>query len=220
MLLEKLAADSPAVPVYRIDLAGSYVNYGLLLAGLGESAAALDWYAKAIPVLEAVRTQVSHVTTAQRYLGIAHWRRAEALMRLSRNAEALKDWDRALALDDGSNRPMYRLQRALTMAHTGDSVRAVAEAEELTQGDQVSGGCFYDAACICALSSAGVIDDAKRKQSYATRAVAMLRRAQATGYFKDSQSVQHLKQDDDLAVLRARDDFQNLLKELDSKKQQ
>ena len=90
-------------------------------------------------VLEAVRTQVSHVATAQRYLGIAYWRRAEALMRLARNAEALKDWDRALALDDGSNRPMYRLQRALTLARTGDPVRAVAEAEDLTQGDQVSG---------------------------------------------------------------------------------
>ena len=63
-----------------------------------------------------------------------------------------------------------------------------------------------------------MIDDAKRQESYAARAVAMLRRAQATGYFKDSQRVQHLKQDDDLAVLRARDDFQNLLKELDSKK--
>ena len=80
---------------------------------------------------------------------------------------------------------MYRQQRALTLARTGDPVRAVAEAEDLTQGDQVSGGSLYDAACVCALSSAGVIDDAKRQESYAARAVAMLRRAQATGYFRD-----------------------------------
>jgi serine/threonine protein kinase len=220
VLQEKLAADLPAVPVYRIDLGGSYVNYGRMRDGLGDSAAALGWYTKAIDVLEAVRAQVSHVATAQRYLRTAYGRRAELRMRLARNAEALTDWDRALVLDDGSNRPMYRQQRALTLTRTGDPVRAVAEAEDLTQGDQVSGGTLYDAACICALSSAGVIDDAKQQESYAARAVAMLRRAQANAYFKDSQRVQHLKQDDDLAVLRPRADFQNLLKELDSKKQQ
>jgi serine/threonine protein kinase/tetratricopeptide (TPR) repeat protein len=218
-LLEKLAADSPAVPVYRIDLAGSYVNFGRLLDDRGESGAALGWYTKAIPVLEAVLTQVSHVSTAQRYLAIAYSRRALTLMRLARHVEALNDWDRALALDNGSNRVMYRQQRALTLAHTGDHIRAVAEAEDLTRGDQVSGGSLYDAACICALSAAAVIDDAKQQEAYAARAVGMLRRAQATGYFNDSQSVQHLKQDDDLAALRARNDFQNLLKELGSKKQ-
>jgi hypothetical protein len=141
-------------------------------------------------------------------------------MRLARNAEALTDWDRAIALDNGSNRAMYRQQRALTLTRTGDPVRAVAEAEDLTQGDQVSGGTLYDAACIFALSSAGVIDDASRQESYAARAVAMLRRAEGAGYFKDSQRVLHLKLDDDVAVLRSRGDFQILLKELDSKKQQ
>jgi tetratricopeptide (TPR) repeat protein len=206
--------------MYRVDLAGSYVNYGRLLDGLGEPAAALGWYAKAIPILEGVRTQVTHIATAQRYLGIAYWKRAEALTRLARNAEALTDWDRALALDDGSNRAMYRQQRALALARTGDSTQAVAEAEDLTQGDQVSGGSLYDAACICALSSAGVRDDGKRQETYALRAVAMLRRAQATGYFKDSQQVQHLKQDDDLAVLRTRTDFQKLLSDLDVKRHQ
>ena len=124
-------------------------------------------------------------------------------MRLARNAEALKDWDRALTLDDGSNRPMYRQQRALTLAHTGDHVRAVAEAEDLTQGDQVYRRHSLRRRVHLRLSSAAVTDDAKRQESYAARAVAMLRRAQATGYFKDSQRVQHLKQDDDLAVLRA-----------------
>ena len=141
-------------------------------------------------------------------------------MRLARNAEALKDWDRALALDDGSNRPMYRQQRALTLARTGDRVRAVAEAEDLTQGDQVSGGTLYDAACICALSSAGVIDDAKRQESYAAQGRRNAPPRPGDRLLQRQPARQHLKQDDDLAVLRARSDFQNLLKELDSVKQQ
>ena len=178
MLQEKLAADLSAVPVYRIDLAGSYVNYGRLLDGLGESATALDWYARAIPVLE----DSAHPGFSCRHRPeIPRYRVLEAGRGAScdslANAEALTDWDRALALDDGSNRPMYRQQRALTLARTGDPVRAVAEAEDLTQGDQVSGGTLYDAACICALSSASVSDDAKRQDSYAGRAVAILRRA-------------------------------------------
>ena len=218
VIQEKLVADSPAVPAYRLDLAGGYINIGRLLDGSGESATALDWYGKAIPVLEAVLSQVSLVT-AQRYLRNVHWKRAETLMRLARYAEALKDWDRALALDTGSNRPSFRLQRALTLAHVGEPVRAIAEAEDLTRGDQVAGGTLYDAACVCALSSAAVIDDAKRKESYAARAVALLRRASEAGYFKEAQRFQQMKKDSDLAALRPREDFQKLLKELETKKQ-
>jgi len=218
VIQEKLADDAPTVSRYRIDLAGSYVNFGLLLDGRGESAMALDWYAKAIRVLEAVLTQVSHIATAQGYLRNAHWHRASVLMRLARYAEALKDWDRAIALDEGSNRPTFRLSRALTLAHVGDHVRAVAAAEDLTQGDQVSGGTLYDAACVCALSAAAVKNDVKPGENYAARAVALLRRAQATGYFEDGQRLQHLKKDSDLASLRPREDYQTLLKELKAKK--
>jgi hypothetical protein len=70
---------------------------------------------------------------------------------------------------------------------------------------------LYDLACVCALASAAVKDDAKRREQYADRAVALLRQAVAAGW-KDAA---HMKKDQDLAPLRDREDFQKLLAELE-----
>jgi serine/threonine protein kinase/tetratricopeptide (TPR) repeat protein len=218
-LRETLAADFPAVPDYRIELASTYCNLGLLLHDRGESAAALDWYAKAIPLLEAALAQDSRVAYARDHLRDAYWARANALRRLARPAESVQEYDRALVRDDGSKRSEIRVDRAAALAaQTGDHARAAAEAEELTRGDTVSGGTLYVAAGVYALASAAVKDDAPRQESYAARAVALLRRAQAADYFNDGGHVEDLKTDPDFAALRGREDYRALLKELEAKK--
>src|SRR5439155_909917 len=78
----------------------------------GEPAAALDWYAKAIATLEPAHQADPRLVTARQFLRNCHSGRAEALVRLDRPAEALTDWDGALALDDGSARTRLRLGRA------------------------------------------------------------------------------------------------------------
>jgi serine/threonine protein kinase len=216
---EKLAADFPTVPAYRVSLAGSYVNFGITLRDRGEPAAALDWFANAIPLLEAVLAQDSRVAIARQYLRNAHWMRAVALRRLARSAEAVEDIDRALALDDGSARSNLRLDRAAALAaQTGDHATAIAEADEMTRGDKVSASTLYDAARVYALSSAAVKDETPRQESYATQAVALLRRARAAGYFQGGSHVEQLKTDPDLAALRGRADFQALVKDLEASK--
>ena len=62
------------------------------------------------------------------HLRSAHGARAEVMIRLGRHAEALTDWDRAIKLDDGKALPYMRVQRALTLAHLKEHVRAAAEA--------------------------------------------------------------------------------------------
>jgi serine/threonine protein kinase len=215
---EKLAADFPAVPNYRVSLAGSYINLGLVFHDRGESPAALDWYAKAIPLLEGVLDQDSRNAMARQFLRNAHWYHAEDFRRLGRPVEAIPHYDRALSMDDGSRRSAIRLDRADAVAQTGDHARAVAEAEELTRGDKVSSGTLYYAAGVYALASAAVKDDAPRQESYGAQAVALLRRAQAADYFKGGSHIDELKTDADLAPLRERADFQVLVKELEAKK--
>ena len=58
-----------------------------------------DWFARAIEALQAVVHKEPGQSQFQQYLRDAHWGRAETLADLARHAEAVRDWDRALALD-------------------------------------------------------------------------------------------------------------------------
>jgi tetratricopeptide (TPR) repeat protein len=220
---EKLVADFPAIPAYRVSLAGNYVNSGELVNTRGESLAALDWYAKSIPLLEATLAQDPQHANAREFLRVAYSNRATALRRLARYAEAVRECDCALALvDDALNDPTtrseIRLSRAAAvLAQTGDHARTAAEAEELTRGDKVSGEALYAAAGVFGLASATAKDDDKRREAYAVQAVVLLRRARAANFFGDGGHVEELKTDPDLKALQARQDFQALVKQLEPK---
>jgi hypothetical protein len=184
---------------------------------------AVDWYAKAIRILEPVWRREPRLNAARRYLRNSHWGRARAWTRLGRHAEALPEWDRTLELEAGALRNSFRLQRALTLAHLGNHSQAVAEADDLAQGKDLRGDTLYDLACVYAVSSAAAQKDAslphadreRLAERRAGQAVELLAKAQATGYFKERARVEHLKQDTDLDALRARPDYQKLVRELE-----
>jgi tetratricopeptide (TPR) repeat protein len=215
-LQEKLAEQFPAVPDYAVGLGGGYVNFGHLVHKQGQPQAALPWLDKAIDRLQAVFAKDRRLATARKFLRNAHEGRAEALTQLKRHVEAIRDWDRAIELDDGSLRNGLRLQRAGCLAQTGEHARAVAEANALTERKDVQGPTLYDAARVCALAAASVKDDAKLSEQYAGRAVAVLRQAQKAGHFKQPATIAHMKKDDDLRALRVRPDYRDLLKELET----
>src|SRR5262249_45322449 len=147
------------------------------------------------------------------FLRNSHWGRAQALTQLGRHAEAVQDWDRALELDEGPNRPTFRLSRAVNLAQLGQDQQATTEVEAVLQAGPPTADRLYDAACVFALS-AGKAGDPAVQERYAARAVALLRDAVAKGYNK----VAHLKKDSDLDALRQRADFQQLLADLEAKK--
>ena len=217
-ILEKLAADFPTVPAHRTELAGSCVNFGSLLRSQQRPEEALEWYAKAIESLEVNLTQDAHLATERLFLRNAHWNRALALSDLQRHAEAIKDWDRVIELDKGRGRSEFRLQRAMTLAHAGDHARAVTEADDLARTANIPGGALYNLACVYGVSMAAVKENASMKEQCARKALVLLRRAQTAGFFKDANVVEHMKQNDDLAALRGRADFQALLAALEASK--
>jgi serine/threonine protein kinase/tetratricopeptide (TPR) repeat protein len=203
---EKLAADAPTV-AHAVALGRGYFTFGTFVHDRGEPGAALDWFDKAAAVLGPVHQAHPQNAAARRWLWYSHRGRAKALLTLGRPTEALQECDQALALDGEPSRATTRLLRAAIVARTGDPAPAVAEAEELTRGDKVPGPVLYDAACVYALASAAVKDDATRQESYAARAVALLRQSAAAGFFKDPATVKHLHRDHDLNPLRGREDF-------------
>jgi serine/threonine-protein kinase len=209
-LLEKLADAHPTVPEYAVNLGGNLCNLGHLKLDQARPEAALPCYQRAITTLEAVLARVPRDPTARQFLCNSHGGRAEALARLQRHGEAVQDWDRAIALDDGSGRNGLRLRRALMQVQQGDHTRATTEVEEVLQDGNPSAGLLYGAACVYALA-AGKVQDAPLVERYAVRAVALLRAAVVKGY----RNVAHLKQDTDLDALRQRPDFQAVLADLE-----
>jgi serine/threonine-protein kinase len=213
---EKLTAASPAVPEYQMELVRTYFSLGIYGAGTGQPEEALVSYGKAISVLQALRQREPNDPLAWQFLGGAHQGRAEALTQLGRHAQALEEWDRALAFKTGSARDELRLHRAFTLARLGEHARAAREADDLSQGKEQTGTTLYNLACVYALSSAAAEPD-KAALQYAARAVALLAKAHAVGFFDDPANVAHVKKDSDLDPLRSRDDFQKLVRELDKK---
>jgi WD40 repeat protein len=146
----------------------------------------------------------------------AYHQRAHAHGRLGQHADALKDWDRALAVNPvPADEPIFRCNRAYSLARTGEHAKAVAEANALAAAKNVTGNTLHDLACVCALAAAAVRDDAKLQDQYAARAVELLRQAVAKG-FKEAA---HMKKDKDLDALRDREDFKRLLAELETQKE-
>jgi hypothetical protein len=99
---------------------------------------------------------------------------------------------------------------------------------EIGVGINLALGCLRelvrdDLACVYALSSAAAGKDAalpqvgrdRLREQYAARAVELLGKAQAAGFFKNQASVDQLKKDTDLDSVRSRTDFQKLLGDLD-----
>jgi serine/threonine-protein kinase len=219
-LRAQLAADFPTVPDYAVDLAAGCCNLGNLVRDRGEPAASLDWYARACAALRPVLAKEPGLALARRFLRNTHWGRAEALERLGRHAEAVADWEQALALND--DRPCdaeFCLGRSGALARAGRPDPATAAVEELLRPGNADHGTLYEAARVYALAAAQAAKAAPphtsslRAEQYAQRAAALLRQAVQKGY----QDVAHMKKDAELDSLRPRLDFQRLLADLEAK---
>jgi serine/threonine protein kinase/tetratricopeptide (TPR) repeat protein len=207
---EKLAADFPSVPRYRIVLGGNQCNFGHLLRSCGRPDQAIVWQTRAIATLQDALVRIKVDVTAQQFLRNAYWNRAEALDDLKRFGEAVTDWSKAVELSPKSQRPGLRMSRAASRVRAGQVDAAIKEVDELIP--KADGIMTYDAACIFALASALSSNTSlATRETYAGRAVALLRQAAAKGW----KDVAHMKTDPDLAPLRGRDDFKELTAELE-----
>jgi tetratricopeptide (TPR) repeat protein len=205
-----LVLQFPKEPSYRTLLAGSHVNLGIVTRNRGEPEASLKWFTKAIALLELKEKDDSYPDQQRLFLRNAYWGRAQALDLLARPLDAVKDWDRAIALNPvPADGPLFRASRAVALARGGDHAKAVLEANDLAQAKDVSGDTLCSLARVCAISSSTVKDDPELREKYAARAVEHLRLAMAKGF----SNVEHLKNHDDLKPLRERADYKKLLKE-------
>jgi tetratricopeptide (TPR) repeat protein len=218
---QKLVDRFPAVPAYQVGFGGSCYNYGDFLRESGKPADSLRWYNKAIRTVTTIHEQDPGAVYPREVLFKSHFGRVVAQTQLDNHADAVNDWDQALALGPPPMAlalglpPMQRLLRAFraySRARSGQLASAVADAAELTRSGNWPVGQWYDFACIYALASGKLAD---KKQEYADRAMELLHQAVKSG-FNDAT---HMAKDTDLDVLRQRDDFKKLLKSLAKSKE-
>jgi tetratricopeptide (TPR) repeat protein len=195
-----------------VELAGTYTNLGRLIGDNGQLEESLPWLNKSVDSLEAAHRQDSRSVKVRESLLVASWARAMTLAGLRRFQPAAQDWTRAIELDDGHYHNTLRLKRASTLLNQKDHAGAAADAQDIADFAASTGQDLYSAACVFAHSAGLARKDAPAAESYGSRAVAVLRRAFAKGYGDQAR----FKKDADLEQLQGREDFKELIRELES----
>jgi serine/threonine-protein kinase len=214
---EKLVAAFPNDLAHMNELASCYVPLGHLERDGGNLETALMWYTRAASLVESVLARDPQLHSARGVLKNVLASQANVLGQMRRYREALQAWDRALEVDDGSERIVIRVARATTIVLAGDPEKAAAEVDALASAKGVTGGVLYNAACVHALVGRAFPNDRRRAAQAARRALELLRKAQAAAYFENPEHVAHLRVDPDLEGLRALPEYQTLLADLEKK---
>jgi eukaryotic-like serine/threonine-protein kinase len=210
-VMRKLTDTSPAVTRYREDLGRACLNDARLFRETGRPEEALDWFEKSRSELDTVLRTDSRLPFVRRDLRLGMEERAALLEELDRLAEAVPCWGRAAKLADEKDKPRYRLVWASGLARTGRPDQALAEVRQaITTGSVVKSITWLVCADAFAAAAAGGAD-AGRKREYADLAVELVRKAVAGGY----RDTDFLRSGDNMAVLRDRDDFKQLVAELE-----
>jgi serine/threonine protein kinase/tetratricopeptide (TPR) repeat protein len=218
--LARRDADAPTDALVRGML---YSSLGTVFRYQGELRPSLEWFGRAVSTLDPLLHRGPDVAQARQTLRETFDSRARSLNRLNRPEEALKDCDRALQLDTGQRGVALRALHAYTRARLGELAGALVEADELTRTPLTHGGALFELASIHALAAAAVVTDTQlapaertvQAERHAARAVELLGKASASGFFKKAARVEFLRKDDDWQALRSRADFQALLSELE-----
>jgi serine/threonine-protein kinase len=227
----RLATEHPAVPRYRQGLATCHQNLASALFSLGragdveaELRVALKERQRLVTEHPAVPAYQHELATTLTSLGWLRQKRHELREALELLQQALPHHRAALKAYPGhpEYRTRYRDNRedlGTTQVLLALHAEAAATAEELVQAAVQPSDDYYNASCIlsrCVPLAAkdAKLPEAKRKElsrRYADRALELLKQAVAKGW-KDAA---HMKKDTDFDPLRQRDDFKQLIAELE-----
>jgi serine/threonine protein kinase len=226
-LNEAILRDHPTVVSFILDVGGSYDNMATHVRRSRSPEESLEWSARAIRTVEPVLQQDPRDVRARMCLFDTFMGRGQALLQLGRREEAVKDWRRMIELSAGQPHINMRLYRPSPLAHLGEHIQATAEIETLLAEGHAQPLNLYIFSYVYARCSATAATDArlppaereKLADKYGSRAVELLREAQAAGYFRSPGRLARMKENEDFDPIRSRPDFQRLLVELEKKAQ-
>jgi serine/threonine protein kinase len=214
-ILQPIVRNHPKRPEFGIALAALDESWSHLLIDQQKHSRAAELLTRSVRALEELVRQDPQGRAAKSVLLPTYLTRVRLYMRLGSDSEALADWKRIFRLTQTMATEEAGFENALAQANLGDCSQALAHA--LPRED--SPNSYFRSALVYAACAKVVARDAKiqpdpREAEYADRALALLRQAQAAGYFKSRGRVTDLRQDPILAPLHTRPAFQELLREL------
>jgi serine/threonine protein kinase/tetratricopeptide (TPR) repeat protein len=219
-VMEKLATEFPRVPEYQRDLAAAYNGLGNLLTHVGKHAAAEATFRQATAVYEKLAAEYPDVPQYLIELGVSQYNFATTLSQALQHPRALEWCDKAIATLETALRQVpadvyvrnllsnSHVVRACCVVRAGQIGPAIREVVEWVK--DADGWTVYNAACVYALASAAGTIEAGQRETYARRAVELLRQAAEQG----GSNAAFLQHDEDLSSLHGRDDFKKLVAEL------
>jgi eukaryotic-like serine/threonine-protein kinase len=217
-LWEGLTAAHPENVDYAAGLAVARKNLGDLAGEGGRAIAAAEFYGQAIGALEDGKAARGETREARFALGNAFVARAQTFSDMRRDADALPDWERAMALTTGPDQLWVRVGQAVTVARLGDHARAVTETDSLAPLAKTTGEVLYRLACAYSLCAEAVshdarvpsVDQKRLADDYAAKALDMLRKAAAVKYFNVPANKEKLEKSVDLNGVRLQPGFGEL----------
>jgi tetratricopeptide (TPR) repeat protein len=222
-LQKQLTSEFPTLPEFRAQLAKIQNSSSYLLSTMGllddavmacsDALSLQRQFAKAISLLEANLAQGAGRARDRELMWKANWGRAANLSDLQRHAEAAQAMIRVIELTGTPTQPLFRIQLAVSLARAGDHQKALAEAQALASGGEVTAGTLYDCACVFAICLAACKDNGDQANQYGDLAMELLQKSVAAGY----NDAAHMTRDSDLDPLRGRDDFKRLVADLEQK---
>jgi len=197
-IFEQLNRSYPAILLYQRGLGSVYNVMSDLQRQRAETADSLAHAQKARALFDRLVTEYPRDSDIRIDLAQSYNNLGQQLQQMGESSEALRSFQRAMdlyeSLPDLDAQTACKLARTVSrcipLLGTGNK----AKADERTRSNTSKG-------------------DQLRRQLYGDRAIAALRRALQTGHFNPEM----LETDTDLDAIRNRSDFQNLVKELDSK---
>ncbi len=216
--IRRRVLERTAQAAAREALACTQVCFAATLRDESDWQAALETFQEAIATLESLRTNGQGGGDLRWWLRNAYWGRAVLHDRQGQFAEALKDWDQAIAMqqrmddDPGHELAMLRLFRmASAVADGSDPAAALSAARGLSIAQRSQWGPNFAAALVLARVAARTPANAP---ALSQEAVAALRRARQAGYFQTKAQANQFTIDPAWKALMTREDFQAYVRTL------
>jgi tetratricopeptide (TPR) repeat protein len=216
-LRERLAESGD--PAAREALACTRICLASALRDAQQWQPATLLYDRALAALENLQEAKQGSRDLRWWLRNGYWGRAVLRDRLSDHAQAVQDWDLAIAVqekmedDPYHELTMLRLFRAASEVAGGqDPTGVVARARSLSAAQRSRWGPNVAAAQVFARAAASSAQG--QANLWAAEAVASLQRARTAGYFVTKAQVRQLEIDPVWKPLLSRDDFQQFRRSL------
>jgi serine/threonine protein kinase len=226
-LEEEVIRQRPGEPEFQAVLSTTYMNLGDVCRMLGRQEEAESNLRRALAIKETLAREHPEVieyafllATCHHALGELQSERRAFDRFFESNSRATELCRRVLAREPRhawarEQLQSERLARAIVLARTGKSERALEAAEEIAASEEVSANNLFNLACVYAQAAQGAANDRQPSGTerdkvvgrYADRAMNFLEQARKQGY----RNTAALARDKNLDPLRSRADFKQFL---------